>query len=72
MNTTIRRIHAREIMDWRTRLSQILVSDTGQSLERVQMVTERDYFLDPEEARDFGLIDEVLTSARELGTASQE
>jgi ATP-dependent Clp protease, protease subunit len=60
-------IHAREIMDWRQRLNQILVHDTGQSLERVEAVTERDYFLDPEEAKAFGLIDQILTSAELIG-----
>ena len=60
-------IHAREIMDWRERLNRILVRDTGQTLERVEMVTERDYFLDPEEAKEFGLIDQILTSAEKIG-----
>ena len=64
-------IHAREIMDWRKRLNQILVDDTGQPLERVEMVTERDYFLSADEAIDFGLIDAILTSAEQIGTADQ-
>ena len=59
-------IHAREIMDWRQRLNQILVDHTDQPLERIDQVTERDYFLSPEEALEFGLIDEILTSARQL------
>jgi ATP-dependent Clp protease protease subunit len=63
-------IHAREIMDWRRRLNDILMGETGQSLERIEAVTARDYFLDPEEARAFGLIDGVLTSARELAPVS--
>ncbi len=63
-------IHAREIMDWRRRLNEILMRETGQSLERIEAVTSRDYFLDPEEAREFGLIDGVLTSARELAPVS--
>jgi ATP-dependent Clp protease protease subunit len=58
-------IHAREIMNWRTRLNEILVQDTGQSLERIEMVTERDYFLSAEEGIEFGLIDELLVNARE-------
>jgi len=56
-------IHAREIMNWRTRLNDILVKDTGQSLERIEMVTERDYFLSAEEGIEFGLIDELLVNA---------
>lgn len=62
-------IHAREIMEWRRRLNQILVADTGQPLERIEQVTARDYFLSPDEARDFGLIDEVLVTARQIDTA---
>ena len=58
-------IHAKEIMDWRLRLNQILVESTGQPVERIEEVTERDYFLSPDEALEFGLIDTVLTSERE-------
>jgi len=56
-------IHAREIVNWRTRLNGLLVEDTGQSLERIEMVTERDYFLSAEEGIEFGLIDELLVNA---------
>ena len=62
-------IHAREIMNWRTRLNDILVKDTGQPLERIEMVTERDYFLSAEEGIEFGLIDELLLNATESETA---
>ena len=65
-------IHAREIMEWRNRLNQILVSDTGRPLEEIEKVTERDYFLSPEEAVEFGLIDGILTSAAELEPSGQE
>ena len=64
-------IHAREIMEWRQRLNKILVEDTDQPIERIDQVTERDYFLSPEEAREFGLIDGTLTSAGELGTSAK-
>ena len=62
-------IHAREIMEWRSRLNQIMVQDTGQTLERIENVTERDYFLAPEEAIDFGLIDALLPSVKDLASA---
>ena len=62
-------IHAREIMEWRNRLNQIMVHDTGQTLERIELVTERDYFLAPEEAIDFGLIDALLPSVKDLAPA---
>jgi len=63
-------IHAKEIMEWRDRLNKILVNDTGQSLERVEMVTARDYFLSPDEAKEFGLIDGILSSASSLESPS--
>ena len=55
-------IHAREIMEWRQRLNQILVENTKQPLERIEQITERDYFLSPPEAQDFGLIDGILAT----------
>ena len=59
-------IHAREIMEWRQRLNQILVQNTEQPLERIELVTERDYFLSPDEAIEFGLIDGLLLNEQEL------
>ena len=56
-------IHAREIVNWRTKLNDILVENTGQPLERIEIVTERDYFLSAEEGIEFGLIDELLVNA---------
>ena len=64
-------IHAREIMDWRLRLNKILVEDTDQPIERIDQVTERDYFLSPDEAREFGLIDSTLTTAQDLETSTK-
>ena len=63
-------IHAKEIMDWRQRLNEILMRFTGQPVERIEEVTERDYFLSPEEALEFGLIDTVLSSERESEESS--
>ena len=56
-------IHAREIMEWRRRLNQILVDHTGKDLETINTVTDRSYFLSPDEAREFGLIDGIFESA---------
>ena len=53
-------IHAREILNARERLNAILVKHTGQPLEKIRHDTERDHFLSSEEARIYGLIDEVL------------
>ena len=55
-------IHAKEILKARERLNQILVSHTGQSVDRIQQDTERDKFMSSEEAKDYGLVDAVLTS----------
>ena len=54
-------IHAREILQTRERLSAILVRHTRQDTERIRQDTERDCFMSADEARAYGLIDEVLT-----------
>ncbi|CAK0750237.1 ATP-dependent Clp protease proteolytic subunit [Gammaproteobacteria bacterium] len=53
-------IHAREILLIRDKLNRILVKHTGQPLERIQKDTDRDNFMSPETAVEYGLIDEVL------------
>lgn len=53
-------IHAREILNLRARLNGIYVEHTGQSLETIEQRMERDSFLSPEEAKEFGLIDDVV------------
>ena len=55
-------IQAREILSLRKRLNDIYVHHTGQDLETVEKAVERDKFMSPEEAKAFGLIDEVVTS----------
>ena len=53
-------IHAREILSLRSRLNEIYVKHTGQTLEAIESAMERDKFLAPEEAKDFGILDEVV------------
>ncbi|MDA0238748.1 MAG: ATP-dependent Clp protease proteolytic subunit, partial [Proteobacteria bacterium] len=53
-------IHAREILSLRARLNGIYVTHTGQDLETIERKMERDSFLSPEEAKEFGLLDEVV------------
>jgi ATP-dependent Clp protease protease subunit len=53
-------IHAREILLIREKLNRILSSHTGQTLERIREDTERDNFMGAEEAKNYGLIDEIL------------
>lgn len=59
-------IHAREILKAREKLNMILANHTGQSIETIQQDTERDNFKSAEEARDYGLIDEVLSERKVL------
>ena len=53
-------IQAREILKLRERLNQIYVEHTGQKLETIEQAMDRDKFMSPEEAKEFGLIDEVV------------
>jgi len=55
-------IHAREIINLRQRLNEIYAHHTGQSLETIENAMERDKFMTPEDAKSFGLIDEVVSS----------
>ena len=54
-------IHAREILDLRQRLNSIYEHHTGKSLKQVEKIMERDTFMTAEDAKSFGLIDEVVT-----------
>jgi len=55
-------IQAREILYARERLNEVLAYHTGQPLERIQQDTERDYFMNGQEAKEYGVIDDVLSS----------
>ena len=55
-------IQAREILSTRARLNEIYVKHTGQPIEVISTAVERDKFLSPSEAKEFGLIDEVVIS----------
>ena len=63
-------IQAREILKLRERLNEIYVKHTGQPIKTIQAALERDHFMDPKEALDFGLIDEVVTERPTDGEAS--
>ena len=62
-------IQAREILSLRTRLNNIYVDHTGQPLEVIERAMERDKYMTASEAKDFGLIDEVVTSRPTLADA---
>ncbi len=55
-------IHARETQKLKDRLNEIYVKHTGQTMETVEAALERDNFMSPEDARDWGLIDDILVS----------
>jgi len=54
-------IHAKEILRLKQMLNEILAKHTGQPLEKIERDTDRDFFMSAEEAREYGLIDKVLT-----------
>src|SRR3978361_474880 len=54
-------IHAKEIIDVRRRLDEIIAHHTGQDLEKVRSDTDRDYFMSSEEAKEYGIIDRVIS-----------
>ncbi len=54
-------IHAREILKTREQLNRIYADRTGQTIEKIRNDMERDFFMDPEESKAYGLVDQVLT-----------
>jgi ATP-dependent Clp protease protease subunit len=59
-------IHAREILLVRERLNTILSNHTGQPMEKIQQDTDRDNFFGAQQSKDYGLIDQILVSRKEL------
>ena len=57
-------IQAREILSIRSKLNQILSKNTGQTIKKIQTDTERDNFMQPEDAKKYGLIDQILLSRK--------
>ncbi len=62
-------IHAREILKLKERLNEMLAGHTGQPLKKVSDDVERDYFLTADEACDYGIVDQVLTSRAQTDAA---
>ncbi len=60
-------IHAREILSIKDKLNRLLADHTGQSIERVSKDTDRDNFLSAVEAKEYGLVDHILTHRSEVG-----
>ena len=59
-------IHAREILYTRDRLNQILAHHTGQSVDKIKQDTDRDNFMRAEDAKSYGLVDQVLSSRAQI------
>jgi len=55
-------IHAKDIMRMRNRMNEILASHTGQPIEKIERDTERDFFMSAEEAKSYGIIDDIILS----------
>ncbi|MFO7155699.1 MAG: ATP-dependent Clp endopeptidase proteolytic subunit ClpP [Pseudomonadota bacterium] len=62
-------IHAKEILRLKQKLNEILAHHTGQPLERIEKDTDRDYFMGPQEAKEYGLIDEIFYPNRKTPPA---
>jgi len=60
-------IHAKEILKLKEELNRILAKHTGQPLERIEKDSDRDFFMSAREAKDYGLVDQVITSRDETG-----
>lgn len=62
-------IHAKEIMAMRDRLNHLLSKHTGQTVNKIASDTERDYFMDAEEAKAYGMVDHVIENRAALGAS---
>jgi len=58
-------IHAREILRVKETLNRILANHTGQSIEKIQADTDRDFFMSGDEAKEYGIVDEVIHSIKD-------
>ena len=59
-------IHAREVLRMKKNLNGILAKHSGRSIEEVAAASERDNFMSPEEAKEFGLVDSILVSRKDI------
>ncbi len=57
-------IQSREILKWKKKLNEILVRHTGQKMEKIEKDTDRDFYMESEEAKKYGLIDAVISKAK--------
>ena len=60
-------IHAKEILKMKEVLNNIIVQHTGQSPEKITKDTERDFFMSGQDAKEYGIVDEVIVNAKKQG-----
>lgn len=65
-------IQAKEILRIKEQINQVLARHTGQTLARIEKDTDRDYFMGPEEAKKYGLIDDVIDQSRTKETKERK
>ncbi len=59
-------IHARQLLRTKAKLNKILSEKTGQPIEKIAQDTERDYYMTAEEAKEYGLVDQVLDRSKQI------
>jgi len=64
-------IAAKEIIRWRKTLNEILSFHSGQAVERIEKDSDRDFYLSADDAKDYGLVDNVIASTREAAAAKE-
>jgi len=57
-------LHAKEILRMRSTINQLLAKHTGQPIDRIEKDVERDYIMNPEQAKEYGMIDEIIFKHR--------
>ncbi|MBP9770339.1 MAG: ATP-dependent Clp endopeptidase proteolytic subunit ClpP [Candidatus Pacebacteria bacterium] len=57
-------IHAKEILKWKKKINELLSKNTGQKIDKVEKDTDRDNYMEAEEAKKYGLIDAVISKAK--------
>ena len=65
-------IYAKEIVKLRERLTEILAEHTGQDIERIRKDSDRNFFMSAEEAKEYGVIDQVITRKQQVETKDKE
>jgi ATP-dependent Clp protease protease subunit len=63
-------IHAREVLELKSRLNAIMAKHTGQSIEQIEKDLDRDNFMSAQKAREYGLVDTVLAERKDMGARS--